>query len=94
MDANFKLKQKERGFVDPPLSNGLVYMVSDEKLQAHLTHCSETGQIAEVSDLNCDGSHRDLIPSIRSIVVVLRSMRLVRPTRSTLKGTLSPVLVG
>jgi hypothetical protein len=32
MDANFKLKQKERGFGDPPLSNGLVYMVANERL--------------------------------------------------------------
>ena len=57
MDANFKLKQKARGFNDPPLSNGLVYMVADEKLQDHLTHCSKTGQVAEVSILNCDGTY-------------------------------------
>ena len=49
MDANFKLKQKERGFSDPPLSNGLVYMVSNEELQEHLTHCSTNGLITEVS---------------------------------------------
>jgi len=55
MDANFKLKQKERGFSDPPLSNGLAYMVSNEKLEAHLAHCSEKGLIKEVSILNCDG---------------------------------------
>ena len=39
MDANFKLKQKERGFSDPPLSNGYAYMVSNEKLLEHLAHC-------------------------------------------------------
>ena len=39
MDANFKLKQKERGFADPPLSNGYAYMVSHEKLLEHLTEC-------------------------------------------------------
>ena len=49
MDANFKLKQKARGFNDPSLSNGLIYMVADEKLQDHLTHCSMIGQVAEVS---------------------------------------------
>ena len=57
MDANFKLKQKDRGFDDPPLSNGLVYMVADRKLQEHLTHCSKTGQVAEVNNLNCDCSN-------------------------------------
>ena len=49
MDANFKLKQKERGFNDPPLSNGLAYMVSNEKLADHLAHCSANGLIKEVS---------------------------------------------
>lgn len=56
MDANFKLKQKERGFNDAPLSNGLVYMVSNEKLQDHLAHCSKKGLITDVSALNCDSS--------------------------------------
>ena len=49
MDANFKLKQKERGFSDPPLSNGLAFMVSNDRLQDHLAHCSKTGQVTEVS---------------------------------------------
>lgn len=43
MDANFKLKQKERGFADPPLANGYAYMVSNEKLLKHLAECSKTG---------------------------------------------------
>ena len=41
MDANFKLKQKERGFVDPPLANGYAYMVSNEKLLKHLSECGD-----------------------------------------------------
>ena len=49
MDANFKLKQKERGFSDPPLSNGLAYMVANQDLQDYLSHCLKTGQNAEVS---------------------------------------------
>lgn len=61
MDANFKLKQKERGFSDPPLSNGLAYMVPNQKLEEHLSHCSKTGQIAEVSLLNYDGPWHALI---------------------------------
>jgi hypothetical protein len=48
MDANFKLKQKERGFSDPRLSNGLAFMISDEKLQGHLVHCSDKDLISEV----------------------------------------------
>ena len=39
MDANFKLKQKERGFTDPPLTNGFAYMVSNKKLMEHLVQC-------------------------------------------------------
>ena len=40
MDANFKLKQKEHKFTDPPLANGLTYMVSNEKLLIHLAKCN------------------------------------------------------
>lgn len=41
MDANFKLKQKERGFDDPPLANGFAYMVSNKTLLAHLDQCKD-----------------------------------------------------
>ena len=41
MDANFKLKQKERGFADPPLVNGFAYMVSNQKLLEHLADCKD-----------------------------------------------------
>jgi hypothetical protein len=51
MDANFKLRQKERGITDPPMSNGLAFMVADGKLKDHLAHCAKVGQIAEVSFL-------------------------------------------
>ena len=47
MDANFKLKQKERGFSDPPLANGLSFMVPNGKLQEHLIHCSSKKQISD-----------------------------------------------
>jgi hypothetical protein len=40
MDANFKLKQKEHGFNDPPLANGFAYMVSNERLKEHLAKCN------------------------------------------------------
>jgi len=40
MDGNFKLKQKDRNFTDPPLANGYAYMVLDEKLMEHLAGCN------------------------------------------------------
>ena len=51
MDANFKLKQKERGFNDPPLSNGLAFMVSNERLRDHLTQCTDKGLTTEVTTI-------------------------------------------
>lgn len=48
MDANFKLKQKERGFADPPLSNGLAYMISDVALKTHLAECISKNLTSEV----------------------------------------------
>jgi hypothetical protein len=48
MDANFKLKQKERGFTDPPLSNGRSYMISDTALRAHLADCVLKSLTSEV----------------------------------------------
>ena len=48
MDANFKLKNKERGFHDPPIANGLGYMVSSDALRAHLTECVAKNLTAEV----------------------------------------------
>lgn len=48
MDANFKLKQKERGFADPPLSNGLAYMISDAALREHLADCVSKSLTSEV----------------------------------------------
>ena len=92
MDANFKLKQKDRGFNDPPLSNRLVYMVADEKLQDHLAHCLATGQVTEVRlFLTCTETPN---PSIRSTPVVLCSTPSLRLIRSTPRGMLLPALVG
>ena len=48
MDANFKLKQKDRGFNDPPLSNGLAFMVPNAELQAHLEDCSSQKLTSDV----------------------------------------------
>ena len=49
MDANFKLKQKARGFSDPPLANGLSYMVSDGLLKKHLAECDQSRLNQDVS---------------------------------------------
>lgn len=55
MDANFKLKQKNRGFIDPPLADGLSYMVSDRTLKEHLAECEKKRLNHEVSPINLIG---------------------------------------
>jgi hypothetical protein len=52
MDANFKLKQKERGFTDPPLANGFAYMVSNERLLDHLARCRD-GKVLKDEVYSC-----------------------------------------
>ncbi|KAF9789306.1 hypothetical protein BJ322DRAFT_1000561 [Thelephora terrestris] len=49
MDTNFKLKQKDRGFSDPPLSNRLSFMVPNGNLQEHLAHCSVKKLTTEIN---------------------------------------------
>jgi hypothetical protein len=51
MDANFKLKQKERGFSDPPLANGFAYMVSNEILHRHLASCKDSSVLTQEVNL-------------------------------------------
>lgn len=42
LDANFRLKSKERGIKsDPALGSGLAYYVEEEKYQEHLKTCSD-----------------------------------------------------
>ena len=48
MNVNFKLKQKERGFSDPLLVNGLAYMISNDMLKAHLADCVAKNLTSEV----------------------------------------------
>lgn len=48
LDACFKLKLKDRKFVDPDLGTGLAYMVNEEKYQAHLVHCAKDPPPPEV----------------------------------------------
>ena len=89
MDANFKLKNKERGFRDPPLASGLAYMVSSDALQAHLAECVAKSLTSEVF-LYVYMSHLFLTPFVCSrLTPVGRSfMRSIRPIRNTLKDTL------
>lgn len=49
LDACFKLKLKDRSFLDPDLGTGLTYMVNEEKYQRHLAHCSKNPPSREVS---------------------------------------------
>ena len=48
MDANFKLKQKERGFSNPLLANGLTYMISNNMLKVHLADCVAKNLMSKV----------------------------------------------
>ena len=49
LDANFKLKQKDRGFSDPPLANGLSYMIANSTLKKHLAECDQKRLNQDVS---------------------------------------------
>ena len=75
MDANFKLKQKDRGFLDPPLSNGFAYMVSNETLLAHLAQCKDDKILkADVSPHCPMEVYHPLTYSVRPQLVALPSM--------------------
>lgn len=52
IDANFKLKQKNRGFTDPPLADGLSYMVADRALKEHLAECEKKRLNHEVNSID------------------------------------------
>jgi len=41
VDANFKLKQKDRGFDDTKLGSGLAYFVNDVAYQDHLSTATD-----------------------------------------------------
>ena len=89
MDANFKLKGKERGFADPPLANGLGYMVSNDLLQAHLAECVAKNLTSEVF-ARFRILHCSYITHSRSTPVGRRSTRSIRRIRNILKDTLRP----
>jgi hypothetical protein len=95
MDANFKLKQKERGFSDPPLSNGLAYMIPNDRLQEHLAQCADKDLTTEVSTLGLWSSliGVDFLP-VRSILAVRLSMQSARLIRSMPRDMRSLALVG
>lgn len=46
MDANFRLKSKDRGIKsDPALGSGLAYYVEEEKYQAYIRTCSDQTEV-------------------------------------------------
>ena len=50
VDANFKLKLKDRGINDCELSPGWSYYVNEEKFQQHIAaHTAAHGDVVEVS---------------------------------------------
>ena len=89
MDANFKLKQKERGFTDPPLANGFAYMVSNGKLRQHLTSCKGSkvlqDEVSSYGLMQCLNSD----PHGRPSRVVQTSMLSTTHIQSTQQATLS-----
>lgn len=47
LDANFRLKSKERGITsDPALGSGLAYYVEEDKYQDHLKTCSDQTEVS------------------------------------------------
>ena len=62
MDANFKLKQKERGLQDPPLANGYAYMVLNEMLLKHLDGCKDNKLLKDQVCVGCQTLFRFLTP--------------------------------
>ena len=50
LDANFKLKLKDRGILDFELAPGWSYYVNEQKFQAHIIeHHAQHGDAIEVS---------------------------------------------
>lgn len=47
LDANFRLKSKERGITsDPALGSGLAYYVEEVKYQTYLMTCSDQAEVS------------------------------------------------
>lgn len=44
-DANFKLRQKERGIKDPELAPGWAYFVEEDKYQAHIKNYADQPEV-------------------------------------------------
>ncbi|KAI0069597.1 hypothetical protein K474DRAFT_1680807, partial [Panus rudis PR-1116 ss-1] len=60
VDANFRLRLKDRGFNDTHLSSGWAYYVNEEKFQTHLTtHHATFGDHNENS--TCSAEHKAII---------------------------------
>lgn len=78
MDANFKLKQKERGFTDPPLANGFAYMVSNGKLLKHLAECRNDRVLKD---------EVRLCPVIRFIIILTPLVRPSHVARTSMPST-------
>lgn len=45
LDANFRLKSKQRNLIDPPLGGGLAYYVDN---QVYMAHVKASGEQTEV----------------------------------------------
>lgn len=45
LDANFRLKSKQRNLVDPPLGGGLAYYVDNADYMAHVHACGAQTEV-------------------------------------------------
>ena len=82
MDANFKLKQKDRGFTDPPLANGYAYMVSNEKLLNHLADCADKKDLKDDVCLSLNSFYQLLTELFRLSHVARTSTQSMTPIQS------------
>lgn len=91
MDANFKLKQKERGFTDPPLANGFAYMVSNKKLLEHLAQCRDSKVLKDEVSPHLSIQFSLLTLHRRPSHAVQTSTLSTTPIQSSLQGMLQRV---
>ncbi len=45
LDANFRLKRKERGIKDVRLGNGYAYLVEEDRFKSHISNSSHAVEV-------------------------------------------------
>lgn len=92
LDANFRLKSKERGIKsDPALGSGLAYYVEEEKYQEHLKTCSDQTE-ASFFVFNTNQTH--LVTRFRTYRLIIAIPAFMRSTMQTLEAETFTAQVG